>query len=992
MTLIACAVCGTNTNPGVACGNCGTPAPTETPISEASGYAAYWESMLEKLQRAAAPKYDVTGVLGYGGMAGVFRAHEPRLNRKVAIKVMSPALMMDPQLLERFVQEARTIAHLNHPNIVTIYEVDQRDDLHWFAMSYVAGRTLSEVMADSGEQLPIDVIGAWFYQIADALGYAHQQGVVHRDIKPGNVLLDLRGNALVTDFGIAKVADGESGGLTRTGMLVGTPTYMSPEQCTSGKVTGASDQYSLGAVIYQMLTGTPPFTGPTLAVIQAHVTQEPRPITELRPDCPDDLADAVHRMLEKRTENRWPTMSAAIAASGAYAPGIDDPVRINIEELAARPSAVTISSAPAVLREGQRSRLKMSVTDASGRELFGRRITWRSTQPAIAMVVGDDQLAALSPGSTHVMASSGPAQASFSITVEADPVREIVVKPVSASVPAGERITFDVDVLDLDGSRLDDRAVLWSSSDPEVVRVSATGEVEGIAPGDAMIAARSGGKYATARVTVTAASGIQQTPAPVVRPTSTRQKSAPTLRGTKATSRPEVGGAGTRSGAGGATRASSQMDVRTGSRSAQDTSAGESGFESRPQPARQLLVIAGVAMAALVLVVALVFKPWQGGDGVATQPDNAAPTATTASLAVGGNLPPGARVTAFDSANNGFPLSNSPTSLAAGKYTLEFTAQGYERQQTSMVLGGGQSETWTPELRAVTSTGKAAAVVADGKLSVSGVPAGGRVMAKDSANRLWAVTATPTALAPGRYTLEFTAQGYEPDDSTVVLRSGQTITWSPTVREVTRAAPVTVAPPAKGQISLTGDLPAGATVTARDSTGLTVILGPQTQLAPGTYTVEFRASGYEPDSRSVVVRSGQTQSFTPNVRPITVKTAPPVTRDVRADQASITTLVRDFVAAFNRRDTTIVLPLLLPQNVRANWRATLPSRDVTQFSATLRNDETPRVDGDAATVRFSVDLAFRNQNSPLRATLNFSGSAQRTASGWKLTALTSTGG
>jgi serine/threonine-protein kinase len=276
--LTACPECGTQVVAGNDCPLCGTPTPAPTdsaaaesppgpatprepspepaqpvrgaapppdagvsrPMDTVARYANQWEVIYDKLRSAVAPKYEVTGILGYGGMAGVYLADEPRLGRKVAIKVMSPGLMVDPQLVERFSQEARTIAQLNHPNIVTIYEVDERDGLHYFTMTYVAGRTLGQVMAGTEGALSIDVVRAWLYQIGDALAYAHHHGVIHRDVKPGNVLLDKRGNALVTDFGIAKVTD--EPGLTRTGMLVGTPAYMSPEQCSSGKVEGASDQ------------------------------------------------------------------------------------------------------------------------------------------------------------------------------------------------------------------------------------------------------------------------------------------------------------------------------------------------------------------------------------------------------------------------------------------------------------------------------------------------------------------------------------------------------------------------------------------------------------------------------------------------------------------------------------------------------------------------------------------------------------------------------
>ena len=243
-TFDTCPSCGEHLPPGSAsCGHCGavlaTPTESVTPAA-----AKMWEKIMGKLQEVAAPKYEVRSLIGYGGMAGVYLAHETRLGRDVAIKVMSPSLMMDEALVNRFEQEARTTAQLSHPNIVTILDVEQSENLHYFAMTYVPGRTLAQVMTSAGARLPLGAVATWITQVASALDYAHRRGVIHRDIKPGNIIMDAEGDAHVTDFGIAKVAKEPS--LTRTGMLVGTPSYMSPEQCMSGGVTSVSDQYALG--------------------------------------------------------------------------------------------------------------------------------------------------------------------------------------------------------------------------------------------------------------------------------------------------------------------------------------------------------------------------------------------------------------------------------------------------------------------------------------------------------------------------------------------------------------------------------------------------------------------------------------------------------------------------------------------------------------------------------------------------------------------------
>src|SRR2546425_1466216 len=290
-----------------------------------------WDGVFDPLRAAIGAKYEIGRPLGYGGMAAVLLAREIKLNRRVAIKVMSPSLMLSPGMIERFHREAVTVAALNHPNIVTIYTVEETDKVQYFVMKYVAGPSIEAVIRKDGP-LPISVVKVWLTQVASALGYAHRRGVVHRDIKPANILLDDEGNAIVTDFGIAKVSREPS--LTQIGATVGTPAYMSPEQCQSKEITAASDQYSLGIVLYEMLTGEPPFEGPSLEVMQAHVQTRPRPISVARPDCPRELQTAVFRMIAKDPAERWPAMEDVIAAVGGPPLAHDDPIRLQLAELA----------------------------------------------------------------------------------------------------------------------------------------------------------------------------------------------------------------------------------------------------------------------------------------------------------------------------------------------------------------------------------------------------------------------------------------------------------------------------------------------------------------------------------------------------------------------------------------------------------------------------------------------------------------------------------
>lgn len=291
------------------------------------------QELLERLRQATLGIYDIHSELGRGGMATVYLAHEISLNRKVAIKVMSPAMYHGAGMVERFKREARTAAALSHPNIIPIYAVNEIDGLLFCVIKLVEGTPLDAVMREL-KQLPVAMVHGILAQVGGALGYAHRHGVVHRDIKPGNILIDDEGWAVVTDFGIAKVAE-TTEGLTVTGMAIGTPTYMSPEQATADHVTGASDQYSLGVVAYEMLTGRPPFLGTSMmALMYSHVHDEPPSIKLFRDDVPDELCSAVMRMLRKAPEERFPSMEDAVAESGARPLTHDDPSRNQLIALA----------------------------------------------------------------------------------------------------------------------------------------------------------------------------------------------------------------------------------------------------------------------------------------------------------------------------------------------------------------------------------------------------------------------------------------------------------------------------------------------------------------------------------------------------------------------------------------------------------------------------------------------------------------------------------
>jgi len=333
-----CSRCGTAVPPGArVCSTCGADI-TGQQGQVATAYVppatlAISGDMRDALAGATIGEYEIKGELGQGGMASVFLAHDIALDRKVAIKVMAPALASMPGMVERFKREARTAAALSHPHIIPIYAVKESGGLVFFVMKFVEGRSLESVIRQVG-QLPLAIAQALLYQVGQALGHAHRRGVVHRDVKPANVMLDADGWAVVTDFGIAKVA--EKQGLTQTGATIGTPSYMSPEQCAAKReLTGASDQYSLGIVAYEMLAGQVPFSAETtVGLLYAHVHEPPPPIGERRPDCPPDVADALMRMLEKDPEARWPDVESAVAGLGGTPIRRDDPIHAQLVELA----------------------------------------------------------------------------------------------------------------------------------------------------------------------------------------------------------------------------------------------------------------------------------------------------------------------------------------------------------------------------------------------------------------------------------------------------------------------------------------------------------------------------------------------------------------------------------------------------------------------------------------------------------------------------------
>lgn len=267
-----------------------------------------------RLVAALAGSYELLQEVGRGGMGIVYAARDLRLDRLVAIKVL-PELVGGAAIHERFLREARAAARLTHPSIVPIYAADERDGVSFLVMAYVDGAPLSAVIRERG-RMGADVAVPILRDVALALGAAHARSVVHRDVKPENILMErATGKAFVTDFGIARLADAiQSGALTRTGQVLGTVGYMSPEQVTAAPLDGRSDLYSLGVVAFEMLAGRLPFDGPAPAVIVAHVMTAPPSLETLAPDLPAPLRAIVERCLRKTADERYATGEELAAA------------------------------------------------------------------------------------------------------------------------------------------------------------------------------------------------------------------------------------------------------------------------------------------------------------------------------------------------------------------------------------------------------------------------------------------------------------------------------------------------------------------------------------------------------------------------------------------------------------------------------------------------------------------------------------------------------
>ncbi|HEY7004019.1 MAG TPA: protein kinase [Gaiellaceae bacterium] len=260
-----------------------------------------------------ADRYELQGLVGTGGMSSVYRARDAVLERTVAIKILHEHFSDDPEYVERFRREARALAPLNHPNIVTVIDRGEFEGRQFIVFEHVEGETLKSLVEREGP-LPVDRALSLVRQIARGLAFAHEHGIVHRDVKPHNVLIDEDGVAKVTDFGIARSID-PSDNITETGALLGTSEYIAPEQASGLRVDERSDQYSLAALLFELLAGEPPYSGESfMAVAMKHIREPVPSVRARRPDVSPELDAAISRAMAKRPDDRFPSTKAMMAA------------------------------------------------------------------------------------------------------------------------------------------------------------------------------------------------------------------------------------------------------------------------------------------------------------------------------------------------------------------------------------------------------------------------------------------------------------------------------------------------------------------------------------------------------------------------------------------------------------------------------------------------------------------------------------------------------
>jgi len=361
-----------------------------------------------------AGKYEVQAEIGRGGMGVVYRGFDQMLRRPVAIKVLPLEFSYDQQFVDRFRQEAITAAGLHHANIVTIHDVGQEGTWRYIVMQLLEGVTLDQWLLNRGP-MPVAMAAQVVRQVGSALDYAHRQGIVHRDIKPSNIMISPDGHATVMDFGLVRAGEGSK--LTRSGMVVGTPEYMAPEQALGEAIDSRTDMYSVGVVIYRMLTGQVPFVRSTsMATAYAHVHEPPPSLRSLRPDLPKAVEAVVLKALAKRPADRYQTgdqlaADLDLAASGKLPPGLK---AINL------PAPTKPQAGAATTQPSPRSGAGKS--PAPGASARSSQPAVAAASPPTAPLTGRDASAAAAQAPTQTLGQTPPTLAGATLVTGPAPV------------------------------------------------------------------------------------------------------------------------------------------------------------------------------------------------------------------------------------------------------------------------------------------------------------------------------------------------------------------------------------------------------------------------------------------------------------------------------------------------------------------------------------------------------------------------------------------
>jgi branched-chain amino acid transport system substrate-binding protein len=376
---------------------------------------------MEDLTGMRLGQYQVLAPLGEGGMAAVYKAYQPSVDRQVALKILPRHFASDPEFTGRFEQEAKLIAKLQHVHILPVYDFGEAEGYTYIAMPFIETGTLADLM--HGEAMPLDQVRGIITQVGEALAYAHERGLVHRDVKPSNILIDHVGNCLLTDFGIAKMVEGTTK-FTQTGAILGTPAYMSPEQIRGDKLDGRSDQYSLGIVLYEMATGRPPFRAETPpAIFVKHLHDPLPPPSTIKPDLPDDLERVILKCLAKEPAARYSDMRAMVKALDRAIPRAREELaepgaRLAttlaagpLAEAAALPAAGPFEGGVTTPRSGSPSPAVPTAGTAPGREQARKIPGWAWGLAGLVVVAGLAGLGAfaLFSGSSGAEPTSRPA-------------------------------------------------------------------------------------------------------------------------------------------------------------------------------------------------------------------------------------------------------------------------------------------------------------------------------------------------------------------------------------------------------------------------------------------------------------------------------------------------------------------------------------------------------------------------------------------------------